>query len=152
MTNMILAATIASILLLTALAWLARRAAWPRLCPLCAGVAGTWAWLLAAHATGAEVDLRLPALLLGGSVVGLAGQAETLKGRAGETRRLAWKTGVAAAGFATAYWLLVPAWAGFAVGLVLLAGLLLAPWLTAPAGNGTAKRRKKLLAQLKDCC
>jgi hypothetical protein len=154
MTTLLLATTVASILLLTALAWLARRAVLPRLCPLCAGVAGTWIALLAAHWAGWLVDLRLPALLLGGSVVGLAALGEKALGGRSPNAVLAWKTAFVVAGFATAYALLLGAWFGVALGGAVLMALLALPWLRAPAaGEASApQRREALMAQLKNCC
>ena len=149
MTTLLLT-TLASIGALTALAWALRRAVLPRLCPLCTGVAGTWIGLLAAHGAGVALDLRRPALLLGGSVVGLAALGETaLAGRA-PGAVLAWKTAFVAAGFATAYALLLPVWPGVAAG----AALLWVPWRRSPASLPDAgpSRRKELVAQLKNCC
>lgn len=154
MTTLLLATTLASILLFTALAWLVRWALWPRLCPLCAGVAGTWLALLAAHAAGWALDLRLPALLLGGSVVGLAGLGE--KALAGRSRAtvLAWKTVFVLSGFATAYGLLLAAWPGVAAGGAVMAGLLALPWLRASAvtSGPSTQRREEVMAQLRNCC
>ena len=39
------------------------------MCAICAGVAGTWVLLLGAYALGYPVDLTIPAILMGGSVV-----------------------------------------------------------------------------------
>jgi hypothetical protein len=154
MTTAALALTLASIAVLTALAWRVRRTALPRLCPLCAGVAGTWLALLAAHWAGVALDLRLPALLLGGSVVGLAGLGEAaLAGRTPDAV-LAWKAGFVLTGFATAYALLLAAWPGVAAGGVLLAALLGLPWLLPARGaaESPTQRQSGLLAQLKNCC
>ena len=154
MTIFPLGLTLASIFALTALAWLLRRVLPPRLCPLCAGVAGTWMGLLGAHWAGLEVDLRLPALLLGGSVVGLAGAAErVLAGRTPDFV-LAWKTAFVTAGFGTAYAVLLPAWPAVALGVVLLATLLGVPWLTAPGAADRAQNdgQARLLSSLKNCC
>jgi hypothetical protein len=153
MNLLLLAAALGSILVLTALAGLLRRALWPSLCPLCAGVAGTWMWLLAAHWSGLEVDLRVPALLLGGSAVGLAnlGEKRLAGARAGAV--LPWKVAVVVTGFGTAALLLAASWAGVAVGAVLLAALLALPALLAPgAPQGPAPHEEELLAQLRKCC
>ncbi len=154
MTTVLLTATLASIGVLTGLAWLLRRAVLPRLCPLCTGVAGTWIGLLAAHGAGVALDLRLPALLLGGSVVGLAGLGEAaLAGRA-PGAVLAWKTAFVITGFGTAYALLLAAWPGVAAGVGLLAALLWVPWRRLPASvpADRPQRQAALLAQLKNCC
>lgn len=154
MTTLMLTATLASIAGLTALTALVRRAALPALCPLCAGVSGTWMGLLALHAAGVAVDLRLPALLLGGSVVGLAGLGE--RALAGRTPGavLAWKTAFVAAGVGTAYALLLAAWVPLAGGALLLGALLFVPWrvVPRPAAGTATEGRADLLAQLKNCC
>jgi hypothetical protein len=158
MSTLLLTATLASIAALTALGWLLRRAVLPRLCPLCTGVAGTWIGLLAAHWAGVGLDLRLPALLLGGSVVGLAGLGEAALAGRTPGAVLGWKTVFVAAGFGTAYALLLAAWAGVAAGAVLLAALLALPWLAAPRPSASgpaaapAGSQASLLAQLKNCC
>jgi hypothetical protein len=154
MTTVLLSITLASILALTLLAWLVRAALWPALCPLCAGVAGTWMALLAAHWAGVALDLRLPAVLLGGSVVGLAGAGEkALAGRSAGAV-LAWKTAFVTTGLATAYLLLAAAWAGAAGGGVLLVALMALPRLVGPprAGTDLPAGERNLLAQLKNCC
>ena len=155
MSTVLLGITLLSILALTALAWLLRRVMLPRLCPLCAGVAGTWMGLLAAHWTGGDmVDLRLPALLLGGSVVGLAGVGERLLTARGPGAVLAWKTAFVVTGFATAYALLLPAWPAVALGGALLPALLGLPRLVTPGASptGVSDRQAQVLSSLKNCC
>lgn len=152
MTQLLVA--LASIGAITALAWLVRRAVLPRLCPLCAGVSATWIGLLVAHGAGLEVDLRLPAILLGGSVVGLAGGGErALAGRA-PGGVLVWKTAFVGIGFATAYALLLAAWVPAGLGGAALAGLLGGPRLATRKRAPTAPTagQSRVLAELKNCC
>jgi hypothetical protein len=146
-----IAITLLSILLLTAFALLVRKVALPWLCPLCAGVAGTWLWLLGAHFAGFEVDLRLPAILLGGSVVGLAAQAEKLLAGRGEGYLLVWKTLFVSVGFATAWFITTLVWGGVAVGLATLGVITVLPGLTVSAPGG-AGRIERLKEQMKNCC
>lgn len=47
-----------------------------RVCPICAGVSGTWLWMLAAKFLGYTIDIVILAILMGGSVVGIAYQME----------------------------------------------------------------------------
>lgn len=154
MEIVMLAAALTSIGVITALAWLVRRAVLPRLCPLCTGVAGTWIALLAAYGAGVELDLRLPALLLGGSVAGLAGLGEAALAGRPQGPVLAWKTAFVTAGFAAAYALLLAAWPGVVAGAAALAALLAVPWLAARRSSvgAVGDDRASLLAQLKDCC
>ncbi len=154
MTATLLAAALGSIVTLTLLAWLLRRAILPRLCPLCTGVAGTWVGLLAAHWAGFQIDLRVPAVLLGGSVVGLAGLGEAALTGFTPGKVLVWKTAFVANGCFVSYALLTEAWSATALGTVLLAALLGVPWLTAhrPTPGGAPEHRESLLKQLKNCC
>lgn len=154
MTAVTLALTIASIIVLTGLAWLLRRAALPRLCPLCAGVAATWMGLLALSWTGTELDPRLPALLLGGSVVGLAAVGEKVVAGWAPGAVLAWKTGFVALGFAAAYALLLQAWVFAGLGVAVLAFLLGLPLLVNSSASAVPRtgERARLVAALKNCC
>ncbi len=151
---MLLAITLSSILALTALAFLVRKVAAPWLCPLCAGVAGTWIGLLGAHLAGYGVDLRIPAILLGGSVVGLALQGDKILVGKGETFRLLWKTLFVVTGFATAWFIITLAWSGIAIGLVILGVLTAVPKLGASSQEqaGNPERIGRLEEQMKNCC
>jgi hypothetical protein len=154
MTTPLLMTTLVSLLTLTGVSWLLHRTILPRLCPLCAGVTGTWVGLLAAHWTGFQIDLRVPALLLGGSVAGLAGLGETAMTRFSPGQVLAWKTSFFASGFFAAYALLSEAWTATVLGSLLLIALLGIPWLKAPrpAEGAAPQRREGLLKHLKNCC
>ena len=48
-----------------------------KICPVCAGVFGTWLWMLVAHLFGVPVNVTVAALLLGGSVVGITTKLES---------------------------------------------------------------------------
>ncbi len=151
---MLIAISLGSILILTALAFLLRKAVAPWLCPLCAAVAGTWSWLLGAHFAGLAVDLRLPAILLGGSVVGLATLGEKALAGRSEAYRLVWKMMLVTVGFATAWFITTLAWSGIAIGLVTLGAIMATPWLSnAPQGHaGGLERIQRLKEQMKNCC
>jgi hypothetical protein len=97
---------------------------------------------------------RLPALLMGGTVVGLAGLGERALTVSGGQILLLWKTVFVLVGMATAYLLLQSAWAAATGGSLLLAVLLAMVWLPArraPASLPT-RRSARLLEQLKHCC
>lgn len=158
MNPLTLIATLAAVAGLTAAAWGVRRLLWPRLCPLCAGVSATWIGLLALHAAGVPIDPRLPALLMGGSVVGLAGLGERALAPRGTHLLLVWKTGFVLVGVGTAMLLLQSAWAPASFAALLLAALLVMPWLPqrhaplrAPAPAPTTAPAA-LMEQLKGCC
>lgn len=151
---MLIAITISFILILTALAFLVRKSAASWLCPLCAGVAGTWLGLLGAHLAGFTVDLRLPAILLGGSVVGLAAQGEKILANRSETYQLVWKTLFVTIGFATAWFVINLAWSAVAIGLVALGVITLLPWvgMSAQGTTGRPGHVERLKEQMKSCC
>lgn len=71
-----------------------------KVCPICAGVSGTWFWMLIASYSGYPVDLAIVGLLMGGSVVGMAYQLER---KIRVNKVLAWKILFIPAGFVGAY-------------------------------------------------
>ncbi len=143
-------ATLASIWAITGLAWAVRgRLPFP-VCPICIGVGGTWLWMAAARQLGLAVDATMLAVLLGGSVIGIAYQVEKRlpQGRS----PLAWKTLFMPTGFVAAYGLAAPHWILLGAGTVGLA-LLALVFLRAPSApeKGSAAV-EKLEEQMKRCC
>ena len=69
---------LATIVIITGAAWLARKALKIMVCPICAGVSGTWILILLGRNTGWLMGdwNTVLALLMGGSVVGIAYQLE----------------------------------------------------------------------------
>ena len=141
---------IASILALVGLAWVARRALRSALCPICIGVAGTWLWMLVARAFGMPIDATMLAVLLGASVVGIAGQVEGRLARASSP--LLWKTLALPIGFVAAYGIALEQWALAAAGAAAL--LSVSAWCLSPrpAARGDAMTVEKLERQMKNCC
>lgn len=148
MTTLIVA--IASMLVLTALAWLASRATRAAVCPICIGVSSTWLGLVAARFAGAQVDPAVLGLLLGTTVLGVTQwQAQRLPpGRSA----LLWKAIALAAGFGAAYGVIAERWllgAAAAAGFALAAVLLRRP----PNGRQRASDAVTRLEEgLKRCC
>lgn len=147
---MLILITIISILSIAGAAWLFGRLSGFKVCPICAGVSATWLWMLAADALGYPIDMAVPAMLLGGSVVGIAYQVE--KRLTPSHSALLWKLIFIPLGFLAAYALLMR-WIGtFAV----LAVLLLAAAYAFLAGPGTKprdpKQVKELEEKMKQCC
>ncbi len=143
-------ATLASIWAIAGLAWAVRgRLPFPA-CPICIGVGGTWLWMAAARELGLAVDASMLAVLLGGSVVGLAFQLEKRLPR-GRSPVL-WKALSVPAGFVAAYGLAGPHWiflgAG-AAGLALLSLVFLRP---PGAQEKSSAAVEKLEEQMKRCC
>ena len=105
---------IISILLLTLIAWAFRQMIGIKICPFCAGVAGTWLWMLGAHYLGYSVDLTILAMLMGGSVVGVSYALE----KYGEHSFLA-RTIFIVAGFEAVYSLINAEWIWFSVSILI---------------------------------
>ena len=149
---MTIALTVASILGITALAHFAKRILPFKVCPICAGVFITWVWLLGAHFVGYPIDLVVPALLMGGSVVGIAYSLEKRSLNISAERLLLWKVLFIPAGFVAAYSLLAQLWTALlfaAAFLILVSFLFLSEsGKTAPRGESAGDIEKKM----KDCC
>lgn len=142
--------TLASILAIAALGWAVRRLLDVPLCPICLGVGGTWLWMLAARELGYPVDPTLLAVLLGGSVVGLASLAEKRlpPGRS----PLLWKTLFIPAGFVAAHAMVAQRWPlalGAGAALLVLAGVSLTGRSTAASTTATVD---ELTRKMSDCC
>jgi hypothetical protein len=143
-------AAIVSILGLTLAASLAgRRLRFP-VCPVCAGIALTWAWMLAARSAGIAIDAALLAVLLGASVVGVAERLEAHLA-AGRSPRL-WKALALPSGLVAAYGVAAERWLVAAVAaqaLALVAAVFLLPRrLSAPDEAAV----EKLEREMKKCC
>ena len=139
-----------SMLGLTALAWAARKLTASPVCPICAGVAGTWLWMLAARELGVAVDTSLLALLLGATVAGAAYQLE--RRLPAERSALAWKTLFVAAGLAAAYGLVVASWVVAGVGLAVLFTLTKLMLASPRAAARDEAAIGELEEQMKRCC
>ncbi len=137
-----------SILGITVFVWLANRVLAFRVCPICAGVAGTWLWMLAARLLGYEIDPIALALLMGGSVVGIAYQIEK---RLSQSRSpLLWKTLFIPTGFIGAYGLLMQWWGVLLVSLTFLALVVYA--FLSTHKNAQKGVIKELEEKMKNCC
>ncbi|MEK7669200.1 MAG: hypothetical protein AAB350_01225 [Patescibacteria group bacterium] len=110
--------TIVSIFIIGLLIWLANRFLPFKICPICAGVSGTWIWLMIGYFLGYQINLVIPSMLMGGSVVGLAFQLGEKLGR-GKSLIL-WKTLFMPAGFVLAYSILFKEWLLFSAALIFL--------------------------------
>ncbi|MDO8522594.1 MAG: hypothetical protein Q7S08_04945 [bacterium] len=149
---MLITLTTVSMLAITALVWLSNRILPFKVCPICAGVFLTWSWLLGAHFLGYRIDLTVPALLMGGSVVGVAYQLEKRSRNISGERLLLWKVLFIPAGFAAAYSVLSEQWTVllFAVVFLFLVSFLLL------SGSGKPDSREEAIEdiekKMKDCC
>lgn len=143
-------ATIFSILAISGMGWAAKKMLRIPLCPICVGVGATWLWMLVARSLGHAVDTTMLAILLGGSVAGIAYQLEKRlpPGRS----PLLWKTFFIPAGFAAAYALAAPHWTLFAVtsaALVLVTAFFLFPSGALREESETVEELKK---KMENCC
>ncbi|KKW17247.1 hypothetical protein A3C86_01325 [Candidatus Kaiserbacteria bacterium RIFCSPHIGHO2_02_FULL_49_16] len=159
---MLIAVTVISILAITALVWLANRFLPFAVCPICAGVFLTWTGLLITHFLGYQINLIVPALLMGGTVIGIAYQLAPLeawpltglkrKFRGSSDALLLWKALFIPAGFAAAYSALLQLWSALiliTVFLVLISTLFL-------SSNSRTDSREESIEEIenkmKDCC
>lgn len=140
---------IASIFGITLAVWLANRVLPFGVCPICAGVSGTWLWMLGLYGLGYQVDLGIAAMLMGGSVVGIAYQLEK-KLPTGKSALL-WKTFFIPAGFVAVYGLissqLVMAAASLAVAGAIAWAFLKTPGIKQPTGKVEELKKK-----MENCC
>ena len=142
--------TTGSILAIAAVIWAAKRLLRAPLCPICLGVGGTWLWMVVAREIGYAVDATMLAILLGGSVAGLAYLVEKRlpQGRSA----LLWKTLFIPPGFVAAYALVAPHWVllgAVSVALVLLTAF----FLVAPsASRDESGNVEELTRKMRDCC
>ncbi|MDO8496777.1 MAG: hypothetical protein Q7S43_05000 [bacterium] len=134
---------------------LAIRKIWPsfKVCPICAGVLGTWLWLLLLRYLNYQVDLVILGLLMGGSVVGIAYQLAD-KIRPGKI--MAWKILFISAGFSLAYNLVYLSWTylilSAAVILILLSIFIVWPISSGVYSKSNDQNVEGLEEKMKNCC
>jgi hypothetical protein len=156
----ILIATV-SIFAITGLTWVFNKISSFRICPICAGVFGTWLWIFVGLHFGAleEESWRIiAALFIGGSIVGVAYQLDKQL-QAGRSS-FAFRLFFIPVGFVAAYGLLVSQWKFFIFPFLFLVVLSFVFLGLSRVGNGkTAEgnavqilRREKLEKQMKNCC
>jgi len=150
---MFIVITTISIVAITGLVWGAKKILPFPVCPICAGVSGTWLWMLGLKFLGYPVDITILTMLLGGSVVGIAYQVEK---RLPDNRSpLLWKVLFIPLGFVTAYSLVYSWWLIFgimAVGLAALALMFLKLSGTTKRHPEHDKRVRELEEKMKKCC
>lgn len=151
---MTLTLTLASILVFTGTVWVINKTLSTRVCPICAGVSLTWLWMLAGMSFGwlavASYQL-LTAVLMGGSVVGVAYQTEKFLHASRST--LLWKTIFIPTGFAAVYSLVSFWWTGFIVATVLMQVFAFKFMMPRRSIRGPkSKKVEELTRKMKDCC
>lgn len=145
-----LTVTVISILIVTVLVWLVNLVLPFQICPICAGVSVTWAWLLAAHFLGYQIVLMIPALLMGGTVVGLMFKLERLVKL---KFVLVWKTVFVISGFLTADSLITGNWLLLVAGIIVVTIVTLAFRTRGIVENKhESEKIEELKQKMKSCC
>lgn len=123
------------------------------ICPICAGVSGTWIWLLSANFMGYAIEMIVPAMLMGGTVVGIAYQIEKkLKERSMSQRIiLCFKIIFISDGFIAVYSLLSQLWISFFTSFIFLS-LIIFIFFLPQKSNEKNKVVMDLENKMKDCC
>lgn len=150
--TMLIILAISSILALTAVVWGANKFLPFSVCPICAGSLITWVWLVAAYFAGYEIDLTVPAILMGGSVVGVAYQLEKRFSDVLPATRLLWKVFFMPVGFVAMYAVLEGQWIVFVSSAAFLAAIsarLIFPRRQAGLHEESIEALEK---SMKDCC
>lgn len=147
---MLLIITIISIFGICFLVHLANRFLPFKICSICAGVSGTWIWLLIGYFLGYQIDLMVPAILMGGSVVGLAYQLE--KKLAREKSSLLWKTLFISVGFIAVYELLIGGWLMFSVAMIFLLGVSFLFLSSRDKKDSDREKIEELKKKMDKCC
>ncbi|OGG78512.1 hypothetical protein A3A36_00430 [Candidatus Kaiserbacteria bacterium RIFCSPLOWO2_01_FULL_52_12b] len=141
--------TVLSILTVSALVWFVNRILPFTVCPICAGVFLTWVGLVGAHFLGYQINLIIPALLMGGSVVGIAYQLEKKFRDLPVGKILLWKILFIPGGLVAAYSILEQLPAVFLIAVVFL---LLVSLLLLSNANKRSETVIGLEKEMKDCC
>jgi len=141
--------TIISILSVSAIVWGANKFMPFTVCPICAGVFITWVWLVGALLVGYQVNPIIPALLMGGTVVGIAYQLEKRQSGASVSAILFRKVLFIPTGFVAAYGILEQEWTTSFVAAILLLLIALVPVSKLGASVETKSGLEK---KMEDCC
>ena len=160
---MLITITVIASFSVTVAAWLASRFLPFKVCPVCAGVFLTWAGLLGARFLGYEINPVVPALLMGGTVVGIAYQLEKKLQNVSSNARFLWKTLFIPTGFVSAYSILAESWTTLSSSLAflsLMTFLLLrfnlrrsdSGGLTLEGREGRETAAEDIEKKMKDCC
>ena len=145
--------TVISIFAITCVVWMVNKLFPFKICPICAGVSGTWLWMLGASFFGYEIDFVIVAMLLGGSVVGIAYQLEKrlALAKASAGKLLLWKVLFIPVGFVVAYSVVTSQWATLA-GFAGVAGVLAWVFLKNSGKQQTGSKVEELKKKMENCC
>lgn len=141
---------ISSIFLISGFIWSVNRWLNWKICPLCAGVAGTWIWLLIGRAFGYFAEPAILGILMGGSVVGILYQAER---RFSQFQSLLVKIVFVSLGFLAAYHLIFAQWLSLVSVLFILGIIVFILFATFSAKDSEQNQVvEELKRKMKNCC
>lgn len=122
-------------------------------CAMCFGVFTTWVGILVLLRFGFVIDLWIPAIFMGGSVVGIADKLESRLPQQKVKWHLLWKTLFVVSGFSVVYALLENLWAIVSVvaGAMVFMTLLYF-FVFYPPKPDDAKQAHELAQKMKNCC
>jgi len=121
------------------------------ICPICVGVFLTWTGLIGLRFAGYGIDPIVPAVLMGGSVVGIAYQLEKRFSAVSPEARMLWKILFMPAGFVAMYAVLEELWIVGIVALIFLVAISAALALRAGALRRGGKTHT-LERAMEECC
>jgi len=131
-------------LAITLITWIFRKITGFNICPFCAGVAGTWTWMLLAYYLGYAADRTILAMLMGGSVVGISYTLEKYGGSS-----LIARTIFIAAGFEAVYSLINTEWLRFFISMLIAISFAGKHFLKK---SSPSRRAAELEKKMKNCC
>lgn len=147
--------TTLSIFIITGVAWVLSKALPFKACPICAGVSGTWLWMLIGMFTNQlpVIDYQFPAaILMGGSIVGIAYSLEkhVPRGRS----LLLWKALFIPAGFIAVYEIVAlrPVSSVAAVAVLIILALVFLRFGGKRKEVSDDERIKELEKKMEECC
>ncbi|MBI2042040.1 MAG: hypothetical protein HYT20_03415 [Candidatus Nealsonbacteria bacterium] len=144
---------IASMLAITFIVWLSNKIFPFKICPICAGISGTWLWVISGLYLGwldAENWRLFAAMGMGSSIVGIAYQLEK---KISNKSLLLWKTLFIPAGFAAMYGALMQKFDILSGGLIFL--LIIVTVFLLPVAEKSKQNQTKiqeLKNKMKNCC
>jgi len=137
------------ILIITLVVWFADRVFKWKICPICAGVSLTWLSMIVARELGYYVDPSILAMLIGGSVVGVAYQLE--KKLPNGRSLLLWKTLFMTGGFVAGYGLVYSSWAVL-IGAVIWGLILIYAFFRRTQTPVKSQKAVELEKKMEQCC
>ncbi|OGG76300.1 hypothetical protein A2950_01710 [Candidatus Kaiserbacteria bacterium RIFCSPLOWO2_01_FULL_55_19] len=149
---MLIITTVISILVISVFVSLANRILSFTVCPICAGVFLTWVGLVSAHFMGYSIDLVVPALLMGGSVVGITYQLEKKFRDSSANVLLLWKVFFIPVGFVVAYAILGQLWVAFLSGVTFLFLISFALASSSSTADSHTKATGDIEKKMENCC